>query len=154
MKRTGYLGMSLFLIAIVALAALPGFGQAAQGKTPQLRTQPEYNSYTACLNEKADFAKKADLCEKFVNEFKDSDFLVNGYKMIIQSYLQTKNWQKVMETADKLVALPAADNASKDYAYESALTAAQNANNLDKVIAYGEKDLTVNPNNLNTLIVL
>src|SRR5215831_8679811 len=133
MKRTGYLGMSLFLIAIVALAALPGFGQAAQGKTPQLRTQPEYNSYTACFNEKADFAKKADLCEKFVNEFKDSDFLVNGYKMIIQSYLQTKNWQKVMDTADKLVALPAADSSTKEDAYYSAMAAAQNAGNIGKI---------------------
>ena len=53
--------MSLVLTVVLAASALPGFSQAAPAKAPQLKTQPEYNSYTACFNEK-DPAKKADLC--------------------------------------------------------------------------------------------
>ena len=60
MKRSGYLEISLFSVVMLAVTVLPGFGQPAQTKTPQIRTQPEFDSYTACLNEK-DFAKKADL---------------------------------------------------------------------------------------------
>lgn len=152
MRRTGFLGTSLVLA--LAVSALPGYSQAApQAKAKQLRTQPEYASYTACFNEK-DFSKKADLCEKFIADYKDSDFLDNGYKMVIQSYLQTKNWQKVMDTADKAVMIPNADNSLKEYAYDSAMSAAQNANNLDKVVAYGDKALGVNANNLDALILL
>lgn len=154
MRRTGFLGISLLLILILAVSALPGFSQAAAPqKAKQLRTQPEYNSYTACFNEK-DFAKKAELCEKFINDFKDSDYLDNGYKMIIQSYIQTKNWQKAMDTADKAVMLPNADNSLKAYANANAMIAAQSMNNIDKVISYGDKVLAIDPNDLNTLITL
>ena len=154
MRRTGYLGMFLILILILTVSALPGFSQApAQGKARQTKTPAEYNSYNSCFQEK-DFAKKADLCEKFTNEFKESDFLDNGYKLVIQSNLQLKNWQKVMDTADKAVTIPGADNSLKAYSFENAMIAAQNANNIDKVISYGEKVLQVDPNNLNTLITL
>lgn len=154
MRRTGFLGIPLTLILTLAVSAPPGYSQAApQAKAKQLRTQPEYKSYTDCFNEK-DFTKKADLCEKFIADYKDSDYLDNGYKMVIQSYLQTKNWQKVMDTADKAVTITNADNSLKIYSYESAMTAAQNANNTDKVIAYGDKTLSVDPTNLDALIVL
>jgi tetratricopeptide (TPR) repeat protein len=147
--------MSLFLILILTVSALPGFSQGAapQEKKRQIRTQPEYKSYNDCFTEK-DFAKKADLCEKFITDFKDSDFVDNGYKLVIQSNLQLKNWQKVMDTADKAVAIPNADNSLKTYAFENSMVAAQNANNIDKVISYGEKTLQVDPGNLNTLITL
>jgi hypothetical protein len=62
---------------MLALSA-PVFAQAGQDKTPQIRTQPEFNAYDACFKEK-DFAKKAELCEKFVDGFKDSDFVVSGF---------------------------------------------------------------------------
>jgi|SwirhisoilCB2_FD_contig_91_934681_length_1585_multi_3_in_0_out_0_2 tetratricopeptide (TPR) repeat protein len=153
MRRTGYLGTSLVLTVMLAASALPGLGQAAQGKAPQLRTQPEYNSYTACYNEK-DPAKKADLCEKFVTDFKDSDYLSQGYTMIVQGYTGSKNWAKVMEAADRIGAVSAVDTKTKGFAYANAMVAAQNANNVDKVLAYGEKVLTVDPNDLNTLITM
>jgi tetratricopeptide (TPR) repeat protein len=153
MKRTGYLG-TLILI-ITAAMTLPGFGQAApQAKAKQLRTQPEYTSYTACFNEKQDFAKKAELCEKFIADYKDSDYLDNGYKMIIQSYVQTKNWQKTMDTADKAVGAFPNDTSVKAYAFENAMVAAQNANNINQVISYGDKLLQVDGTNLNALITL
>jgi tetratricopeptide (TPR) repeat protein len=153
MKRSGYLKISLFSVAMLAVTVLPGFGQAAQTRTPQTRTQPEFDSYSACYNEK-DFTKKADLCQKFVDRFQESDFLITGYKFIIQSYYQTGNWQLLMDAADKAAGLPNADDNWKDYAYQSAMVGAQKANNLDRAISYGDKVLQIDPNNLTALYTI
>jgi len=150
MRLSGYLTICLFLVVILAVPTLPVFAQAAQEKAPQIRTQPEFNAYNACFTEK-DPAKKADLCEKFVDGFKDSDFLISGYKLIIQSYYQSQNWKLLMDAADRVVALPAADNTVKSYAYERAMVAAQNSNNIDKCVSYGDKVLAIDMDNFNAL---
>jgi len=150
MKRSGYLEISLFSLVMLAVTALPGFGQPAQTKTPQTRTQPEFDSYSACYNEK-DFTKKADLCQKFVDGFQESDFLITGYKFLIQSYYQTGNWQLLMDVADKAAGLPNVDDTWKGYAYQSAMVGAHNVKNLDKASSYGDKVLQIDPNNLTAL---
>jgi tetratricopeptide (TPR) repeat protein len=150
MKRTGYLGVSLFLLCVLALTALPGF---AQDKQPQPKTRPEYDAYVAVFNEK-DPAKKAALAEKFIADFKDSEMIPNAYTMMIGAFRDTKNWAKVTDAADQAVALPAADNKLKVYAYVNAMNAAQNLNNIDKVVSYGDKVLAIDPNELNTMITL
>ena len=122
-------------------------------KTPQIKTQPEFNAYNACFTEK-DLAKKADLCEKFVDDFKDSDFLANGYKLILQSYYQSHNWKLLMEAVDRVVALPSADSNLKSYAYERAMVAAQNSNDSDKCVTYGDKVLAIDADNLNSLLTV
>lgn len=153
MRQPAYLGMSLSLIVMAASAALPGFSQAAQAKAPVLRTQPEYNAYTACYSEK-DPAKKGDFCEKFIADFKDSDFITNGYTLTLQSYTAQKNWAKLMDAADRAVALPAATPQLKAFAYASGMTAAQNTANVDKVLSYGDKVLSIEPNDVNTLMIV
>jgi len=150
MRRTGYVGTLLILILLLA-SAVPAFSQAAKAK--QLRTQPEYNSYMACYNEK-DSAKKGDLCDKFTNDFKDSDYLAEGYRMAVGSYSQVKNWQKVYDIADRYGALPAADKDTKLLVYLNAMNAAQSANDTNKLVSYGDKALSVDPNNLNALLIL
>src|SRR5262249_3676972 len=65
-----------------------------------------------------------------------------------------KNWAKVIETADRVAALPTADNDLKAYGYAQAMIAAQNMNNVDKVISYGEKVLAISPNDLNAMITV
>src|ERR1700740_3122721 len=92
MRRTGYLGISLLLVLV---PALPGFSQAApaaQAKGPQAKTQAEYNAYTALYNEKNP-QKKAELGEKFMTDFKESDFIGNTFTMIIAAYTGAQNWQ-------------------------------------------------------------
>ncbi|PYS41160.1 MAG: hypothetical protein DMG14_08245 [Acidobacteria bacterium] len=150
MKRTGYLGVSLFLLLALVVSALPGFGQDRQ---PQLKTTPEYNAYVAVFNEK-DPAKKAALGEKFIAEFKESEGVPNAYTMTIGAYTNAKNWAKVVETADRAAALPQADNKLKAYGYANAMIAAQNLNQIEKVLSYGEKVLAIDPNDLNTMITL
>src|SRR5262249_21032 len=115
--------------------------------------QPEFNAYTAFFNEK-DPAKKAELGEQFITGFKESELIPTAYKLMIQAYANSKNWAKVMDAADRLVAIPGVDNDAKTYAYLNAINAAQNLNDLNKLIAYGEKVLAIDPNNLNALITL
>src|SRR5215831_9680657 len=150
MKRTGYLGVFLLLLLAFVVSALPGL---TQEKQPQLKTRPEYDAYVAVFNEK-DPAKKAALGEKFIADFKESEGVPNVYTMTIGAYTNAKNWAKVIETADKAAALPQADNKLKGYAYANAMIAAQNLNQIDKVLSYGEKVLAIDPNDLNTMITL
>src|SRR5213080_940676 len=155
MKRTGYQGLSVSIVLVLALvaAALPGFGQAAQAKQPQAKTQAEYNAYTALYNEKNP-QKKAELGEKFLTDFKETDFVSNTYTMIIGAYTGAQNWQKVIDAAERAVAFPGADNRLKAFAYANAMVASQNLNQIDKVISYGDKVLAIDPNDLNTMITL
>jgi tetratricopeptide (TPR) repeat protein len=101
-----------------------------------------------------DFARKADLCEKFIAAFKDSDFADYGYNLIVQSYLQMKNWQKAMDTADKAVAAFPNDDSFKKSTYLTAIFAAQSANDPDKAIAYADKLLGIDPNDLDGMITI
>ena len=150
MRRTGYLGVSLLLLLALLISALPVLGRAQQ---PQAKTTAEYNGYLALYNEK-DPAKKAGLGEKFIAEFKESDFIPQAHTMIVGAYMGAKNYPKVMEAADRAVTIPNADNKLKHYAWANAMVAAQNLNDLDKAIGYGEKVLTIDPNDLNALVTL
>ena len=153
MRRTGYLGVSLLLVLTLAATALPSFGQAAAAKGPQAKTQAEYNAYTALYNEKSP-QKKAELGEKFLTDFKESDFISNTYTMIIGAYTAAQTWPKVIDAAERAAAFPAADNKLKAFAYANAMVASQNLNQIDKVVSYGDKVLAIDPNDLNTMITL
>ena len=153
MRPSGYLTICLFLVVILAVFTLPVFAQAAQAKAPQIKTQSEFDAYNACFTEK-DPVKKADLCQKFVDGFKDSEVLVDGYKLILQSYYQSRNWKLLMDAADRVAAVPSADSNLKSYAYERAMVAAQNSNNRDKCVTYGDKVLAIDADNLNVLLTV
>jgi tetratricopeptide (TPR) repeat protein len=150
MKRIGYLGLSLLLIT--ALAA-PSFGQAAQAKQPQAKTKAEYDAYNALYMEK-DPKKKAELGEKFIADYKDSDFILPSHRMIIGGYAQSQNWAKVIEAAERAAALPGADPSLKGFAYGNAMQAAQQMNNFEKIVEYGEKVLSIAPDDPNALLTL
>src|SRR5262245_34099215 len=122
MKRTGYLGVSLLLLFTLVASSLPTF---AQEKQPQAKTRPEYDAYLALFNEK-DPAKKAALGEKFIADFKESEFIPNAHTFIIGAYTNSKNWAKVIEAADRAAAIPNAETKLKLYAYANAMIAAQN----------------------------
>src|SRR5215467_8924684 len=153
MRRTGYLGIFLLLVLTLAATALPGFGQAAAPKGPQAKTQAEYNAYNALYMEKNP-QKKAELGEKFLTDFKESDFIGNTYTMIIGAYTGAQNWAKVIDAAERAAAFPGADNKLKAFSYANAMVAAQNLNQIDKVVTYGDKVLSLEPNDLNAMITL
>ena len=151
MRRTTYLGLSLLLT--VALA-VPAFSQApAAAPGPQPKTPAEYNAYKAFYDEQNP-QKKAELGEKFLTDFKDTDFIGQSYTMLVGAYSRAQNWAKVMEAADRAVAFPKADLRLKTFAMENAMVAAQQSNNFEKIVEYGDKLLAMDPNNLNAMITL
>src|SRR3954469_10671001 len=113
MRRTCYLGLSLLLI--VALGA-PAFSQAPAAATPQpqAKTPAEYNAYKAVYDEQNP-AKKAELAEKFMADFKESELTGQTYTMLVGAYSRAQNWAKVMETADRAAAYPKADTRLKTF---------------------------------------
>jgi tetratricopeptide (TPR) repeat protein len=145
MKRTGYLAFTLLLILSLGV---PGFSQQ-----PQAKTQAEYQGYMAVYNEQAP-PKKAELAEKFLAENKDSDFVPNAYQMLVGAYARSQNWAKVMEAADRAAALPKVDDKLKSFAYQNAMTAAQQTNNFEKIVEYANKSLAINPQDLPALMAL
>jgi len=145
MRRAGHLGLSILVILVLAA---PAFSQQAQAKT-----QAEYNAYIAFFNEQNP-QKKAELGEKFLAENKDSDFVPQSYQMLIGAYARAQNWPKVIDTAERTAALPKADNRLKAFAYANAMVAAQQTNNFDKIVEYGDKVLAIEPNDLNAMVVL
>jgi tetratricopeptide (TPR) repeat protein len=147
MTRTGNLGFSLFLIPAFAMM---GFSQA---KPPQIRSQAEYGAYMAMFNEQ-DAPKKAALGEKFLTDYDESDFIPQTHRAIIGAYTKAQNWAKVIEAAERAASSTGADNALKAYAYGSAMLAAQNTNNVEKVIGYGEKVLAIAPDDVDTMMVV
>ena len=82
--------------------AAPGGQDAAAGQ--QKYTMAEYNSYQACAAEKNPQAQVKCL-DDFVAKYPNSALLVYIYPLYYNAYSQLKNWQKVMENADKLLAL-------------------------------------------------
>jgi tetratricopeptide (TPR) repeat protein len=77
-------------------------GQDTGGKQPY--TMPEYNAEQACGNDKNPTTQVKCL-DAFVQQYPTSNLLIYVYPMYYSDYSQLKNWAKVIEYADKLVAL-------------------------------------------------
>jgi tetratricopeptide (TPR) repeat protein len=85
-----------------ALAQAPASQDAGAGQ--QKYTMAEYNSYQACAAEKNPQAQIKCL-DDFVAKYPNSALLVYIYPLYYNAYSQLKNWAKVIENADKLLAL-------------------------------------------------
>jgi tetratricopeptide (TPR) repeat protein len=108
---------------LAAFAALClGMGLAAQAQTPaagqdagaqkQPYTMAEYNSYQACGSDKNP-ATQVRCFDDFVSKYPNSALLVYIYPQYVQSYMQMKDYKKVLEFADKTVALDKIDGPTK-----------------------------------------
>jgi tetratricopeptide (TPR) repeat protein len=149
-------GASLLLMGTCSLVmAQAAQGQApAQAKAPQAKTTEEYNAYSALFKE-ADLAKKAELAEKFLASFPESDFKPYIFQTIIDCYLRLGNKEKVISTGDKFEAeMPQADPSIKKFMFQRQMQAYQLSNNSEKTIEYGEKILVLDPNDLPALLTL
>ncbi len=109
----------LFLMAgsgLSAFAQAPAAGQDAGAAKGPKYTQAEYNAEQACAAEKAP-AAVVKCADDFVAKYPNSDLLVYIYPLYYRAYTQLKNHQKVIEYADKLVAL--GDKAEAGIRYEA-----------------------------------
>jgi tetratricopeptide (TPR) repeat protein len=84
-----------------ALAQAPAGQDAAAGQ--QKYTMAEYNSYQACAAEKNPQVQVKCL-DDFVAKYPNSALLIYIYPLYYNAYSQLKNWPKVIEFADKLLA--------------------------------------------------
>lgn len=74
------------------------------GQSKQPYTMAEYNSYQACASEKNP-ATQVKCLDDFVAKYPNSALLIYVYPLYYQAYGQLKNYQKVIEYADKVAAL-------------------------------------------------
>jgi len=153
MRRTAYLGLSLALMMFVlVIAPAPAiFGQA-----PAMKSKAEYDAYNAAYTEKGP-AKKAELSETFLNNFKDSDvsFRTNAYIMMVKGYADAQNFPKSMETASKVTeVVPNMAPDKQAQIYSIGMDSAAKSDNIPKVIEFGDKVLALVPEDANTLITL
>jgi tetratricopeptide (TPR) repeat protein len=85
-----------------ALAQAPAGQDAGAGK--QQYTMAEYNAYQAAAAEKNP-AQQIKLLDDFVAKYPNSALLIYIYPLYYNAYSQLKTWPKVIEYADKLLAL-------------------------------------------------
>ena len=111
--RTTIAGLAMVAALGVNLAAAPGGTAQTQarllpGKMPDAAkpqyTMAEYNAYQAAAAEKNP-AQQVKLLDDFVSKYPNSALMIYIYPLYYQAYSQQKNFQKVIEYADKLVAL-------------------------------------------------
>ncbi len=110
---------AVFLIAgsgPSAFAQAPAAGQDAGAAKGPKYTQAEYNAEQACAAEKVP-ATVIRCADDFVSKYPNSDLLVYIYPLYYRAYTELKNPQKVIEYADKLVAL--GDKAEAGIRYEA-----------------------------------
>src|SRR5712691_3535766 len=110
---------AVFLIAgsgPSAFAQAPAAGQDAGAAKRPKYTQAEYNAEQACAAEKVP-ATVIRCADDFVSKYPNSDLLVYIYPLYYRAYTELKNPQKVIEYADKLVAL--GDKAEAGIRYEA-----------------------------------
>ena len=130
----------------VAQAQAPAAGGQDAGAGKQPYTMPEYNSYQACASEKVP-ATQLKCLDDFVSKYPNSALLIYVYPLYVQAYGQLKNYQKVIEYADKVIGLGDKIDAGGQYqalyahcfAY-NALSAAQQA---DPATAKAARDSAV-----------
>jgi hypothetical protein len=134
MRAIGKFG-SLAIAAALSLAVggsvalgqtpAPGAGQdAAASKQPY--TMAEYNAYTAAASEK-DPATKIKLLDDFVSKYPNSALLIYVYPAYYQTYGAQKNYQRMIEYADKTAALDGKIGPNELYGAYAAHAAAYNA---------------------------
>jgi tetratricopeptide (TPR) repeat protein len=99
----GILFTALVLFCITARpAAVHGQQAADQGKTSY--TIPEYNAFQAARAE-TNAQNRIKLLDDFVTKFPSSTLMTYVNQLYVSTYTELKNYPKVIETADKMLAM-------------------------------------------------
>jgi tetratricopeptide (TPR) repeat protein len=104
MMRTCFMAKGVFLIAL-GILLMPARPAAAQDQSAApAYTIPEYNAYQAARAE-TNAQNRVKLLDDFVAKFPNSTLLPYIYQLYISTYTDLKDFPKVIDSADKLVAL-------------------------------------------------
>ncbi len=125
--------MCLSTLALCAFLAHPA--QAQIGKNVPIKAGTPEDKALAEINATSDAAQKVALMEQFVADFGNSDMVVVGYDLLVNHYLNAKNYDKAFAYGDKLFAADP-DNFANGV---SMVRAAQEKGDVGKLFDYGEK---------------
>jgi tetratricopeptide (TPR) repeat protein len=122
------------------------------------RAQDEGTAYANFFAEE-DCKTKAPLGEKFMADYKMSQYVEPAFQLTLVCYSKLNNYPKVLDLAGRLEQLaPSMKPTSKANMYARAMEAAQQSNDAAQTIAFGEKVLAIVPDSdpmyLNTAITL
>jgi tetratricopeptide (TPR) repeat protein len=122
--------------------AAPAPAQEAGGKQPPY-TMAEYNTYIAARDEKVP-AQQIRLLDDFTQKFPNSALLIYIYELYYQNYFAQKNYGKVLDNVDKLLALGDKADAMMRYrGYYVRALAYNNLNSTDKDQAIKARDAAI-----------
>ena len=114
MRKTVLTVLIVMLIAVTLMAQAPAAGQgqpasqapaagqAAPQQKKEIKDPAEYNAYMAAV-QATDPNQKAASLEGFLNQYPNSVMKNDALEMLMGTYQQTGNVQKVMDTAQKLL---------------------------------------------------
>ncbi|HZC66855.1 MAG TPA: hypothetical protein VE545_09795 [Candidatus Dormibacteraeota bacterium] len=143
--------LSLSLASFLPVGAQAPAADANAGASKQPYTIAEYNAYTAAAAEKNPVAQIKAL-DDFVSKYPNSALLIYVYPLYYQNYFAQKNYPRVIEYADKTVALGAKLPSPNEkfgalYAHVAAYNALISENKQaaqDAVMAKAAQDAAVN----------
>lgn len=100
-------GIAWLLAAVLCIAAPSAFAQDQQDQAPKKTpyTLAEYNAYQAAQGQ-TDPNAKIQALDDFSTKFPSSSLMPLVYQLYYSTYIQLKNYPKVIEYADKYLAVP------------------------------------------------
>ena len=100
-------GIAWLLAAMLCVAAPRAFAQDQQDQAPKKTpyTLAEYNAYQAAQGQ-TDPNAKIQALDDFTTKFPNSSLMPLVYQLYYSTYIQLKNYPKVIEYADKYLAVP------------------------------------------------
>ena len=133
-KRTHRIGLSLILgLALV----IPTFAQSGE------------NADWQAIEDQRDARRKAELLEKFINDYSRSGRRPDADFQLLDFYLQNKDNAKIIQHAEKYrQSPPSADPAAKGKIFTQAMVAAATINNVQRTVEYADYALQAEPTNL------
>src|SRR5271163_4711794 len=160
-EKFGTLAMAAALSVVLAGSVLlgqPAFAGQDAGASKQPYTMAEYNAYQAAAAEK-DPATKIKLLDDFVSKYPNSELLKYVYPLYYQAYFAQKNYPRVIEYADKTVALGDKLDVTAKYnaqyahvaAYSALISDPANANTMAKDAALAKSGQAASDGALKTL---
>jgi hypothetical protein len=135
-RMASLVALCLFGVAATTMAAqAPAQSQDSCSGPGQHYTMAEYNAYTAAANEKNPAAQLKAL-DDFVSKYSNSCLMNYVYPLYYQNYAAQKDYPKVMEYADKELALNGRASPTERYqAYSARAFAFNNTSNPDVATA-------------------
>jgi hypothetical protein len=98
-------GMAMMLGALLALASPPAAARPQQQAANPPYSLAEYNAYQAAAGQTNPQAK-VQACDDFVSKFPNSVLIPLIDEQYLDAYFKTKNYPKLIEMADKFMAIP------------------------------------------------